>query len=301
MLIEEVYPHLPIRIIGEIKNVQSTKEKQPEEIRLRANRCASLTYGHENIMLDTVITAEELKDIIKSICKNSVYAYKDSISCGYVSLGNGIRAGVCGSAFCENGKVSAVYDITSIVIRIPQKTENAASFLCDLLKVHGYKKSCLIYAASGEGKTTLLRSAAHILSSGISPLRVSVIDSREELGAFLGGSGLCVDILKGYPKEIGSEIAARTLNAQIIICDEIFGEKEATALAGAVNCGIPILCSAHAGSVEELLSRHGINTLHKQKVFDFYVRIRRSERDFVFDYDIKKWEEANNCLQSLKL
>ena len=117
-------------------------------------------------------------------------------------------------------------------------------------------------------------------------MRVAVIDSREEIGAFLGGSGLCIDILRGYPKEIGIEIAARTLNAQLIICDEVFGEAEAVALGGAVNCGIPIICSAHAGNLEELLARPGISLLHRMCAFERYVRIFRTDEDFVFDFRI---------------
>jgi len=297
MLSEFIYPHLPKRLCLEINNVANELKKQPEEIRIRSQRRASLTYAGTNIFLNTVITEAEINDILKSICKNSIYAYKDSISRGYVSMENGIRAGIAGCAYCEGGSVSAVYDVTSIVIRIPQKTELAAKSFCDFLKEKNYKCSCLIYASAGVGKTTFLRSAARLLSSETPPLRVCVVDTREELGAFLGGSGLCVDILRNYPKEVGVEICARTLNAQMIICDEIFGEKEANALSGAVNCGIPVLCSAHAGNIKELITRRGIDILHKQKVFDYYVQLKRSDIDFVFEYDIKSEREANLCLK----
>ncbi len=295
MLTEEISHHLPQRLCAEINDICIIKKSLPEEIRIRSKRRASLTYASENVMLDTVISEDEMKDIVKSLCKNSVYAYKESIARGYISIGDGIRIGVIGSAFCENGSVSAVYDVSSVIIRIPKKAETAAKALCDMLGCKKHKRSCLIYASPGEGKTTLLRSAAHILSSGNDPLRVSVIDSRDELGAFLGGIGLCVDVLKGYPKEIGCEIATRTLNSQLIICDEIFGEKEAESLASAVNCGIPILCSAHAGSIRELINRPGIDTLHQKRVFDMYVKIERDSEAFKFKYMSMSWEEADNA------
>ena len=56
-------------------------------------------------MLDSVITSSEMQGILKSICQSSVYAYKENIKNGYISLGDGIRAGVCGTAFIENGKI----------------------------------------------------------------------------------------------------------------------------------------------------------------------------------------------------
>lgn len=288
----EALIHLPKRLTDEILRVEEKHSKPAEEIRIRANRRASLTYANKNYPLDSVITSEEMKDIVKSMCKNSVYAYKERIASGFISLGDGIRAGIAGSAYTENGQIQNIYDITSIAIRIPGKTEKAATALCEILKDGGFKKSCLIFAPSGIGKTTILRSAAQILSSGNSPLRVCVVDTREELGALLNGSGLCIDILRGYPKDIGIEIATRTLNAQIIICDEIFGEKEAMALCGAVNCGIPILCSAHASTPKELLSRNGITLLHKHRVFDMYVKIDRSAEDFAFDLSVYTHKEV---------
>ncbi len=293
MDLNTVFMHLPYRLSDEIKRITESGSFSPEEIRIRSNRRASLTYDNKNIMLDTVIKSEEMHSIVLSLCGQSIYAYKDSISRGYISINDGFRIGICGSASCENGKINAVYNVTSLVIRIPHQSEFCGDFLCEHLKSKRYKSSCLIFSPSGVGKTTVLRSVAFKISSGSTPLRVCVVDSREELGAFLSGSGLCIDVLKGYPKEKGIEIAARTLNAQLIICDEIFGEAEALALSGAVNCGIPILCSAHAGTVHELISRPGIDLLHKMKVFDDYVRISRTEKRFVFDYEITPMEALN--------
>lgn len=295
-IINEVLPLLPKRLSLEISEILKSLSQSPEEIRLRANRRASLTLWNKNLMLNSVTSSDEIRTTVQGICQNSVYAYKDSIAEGFVSLENGVRVGIAGKAFCENGRVSAVHDISSIVIRLPRKADLAAKALCSILSRNNRISSCLIYAASGEGKTTLLRSAAYILSGGVSPLRVCVVDTREELGAFLGGTGLCIDILKGYPKDIGCEIAARTLNSELIICDEIFGEKEAAALSGAVNCGIPILCSAHAASLDKLLTRQGIDLLHRRHVFDHYIKISRGKQDLEFNLKVDSWEDADHAI-----
>ena len=237
-------------------------------------------------MLRTALRPEEITETVKKMCQNSMYAYKETINAGYIPLANGVRIGVCGSAFCECGRISSIRNITSLSIRIPKRTDNVARALCDMLWHNGNLMSCIIFSPSGVGKTTVLRSVARIFSEGRDPLRVAVIDTREEIGAFLGGSGLCIDILRGYPKETGIEIAARTLNAQLIICDEVFGEAESRALCGAVNCGIPIICSAHAGSLNELLARPGISLLHQMRAFDRYVKLSRAEEQFVFNFEL---------------
>ena len=282
---DSVLSYMPLRLREEIIQTVDLIGDFPEEIRIRSERRASLTYGLKNIMLKAALKPEEVSEIVKRLCSSSLYAYKETINAGYIPLGNGVRVGICGNAFSEGGKVSAIRSITSLSVRIPKRTDNAALPLCDRLRGDGYVMSCIIFSPSGVGKTTVLRSVARIFSEGPDPLRVAVIDSREEIGAFLGGSGLCIDILRGYPKETGIEIAARTLNAQLIICDEVFGDAESRALCGAVNCGIPIICSAHAGTLEELLARPGISLLHQMRAFDRYVKISRTEEKFVFDFE----------------
>ena len=280
-----VLSYMPQRLREEIIGNVSSVGEFPEEIRIRSERRASLTNGTKNIMLKTALKSEEISEMVKRLCSNSLYAYKETINAGFIPLGNGVRVGICGNAYSEGGRVSSIRSITSLCIRIPKRTDDAADQLCKRLRKDGRVMSCMIFSPSGVGKTTVLRSTARIFAEGPEPLRVAVIDSREEIGAFLGGTGLCVDVLKGYPKETGIEIAARTLNAQLIICDEVFGDAESRALCGAVNCGTPIICSAHAASLGELLARPGISLLHQMRSFERYVKISRTEKPFVFDYE----------------
>lgn len=282
---EDVLSYLPLRLREEIMNKADELCDLPEEIRIRAERRASLTYGRKNVMLKTALGQDEVSETVKGLCRNSLYAYKETINAGFIPLGNGVRVGICGNAFCEGGRISSIRSITSLCIRIPKRTDSAAMPFCERIRTEHGVVSCMIFSPSGVGKTTVLRSVARIFSEGPTPLRVAVIDSREEMGAFLGGTGLCLDVLRGYPKETGIEIAARTLNAQIIICDEVFGEAESRALCGAVNCGIPIICSAHASTLSELLARPGISILHEMRAFDRYVKISRTDESFVFDFE----------------
>ena len=141
------------------------------------------------------------------------------------------------------------------------------------------------------GKTTLLRGCVNILSSGASPLRTVVVDTRGELDFAQEGDELCLDVLSGYPRRAGIEIATRSMNAQLIVCDEIGDYEEAMALVSSHNCGVPLIASAHAGSLSELLSRTGIRLLHEAGIFGAYVGIRRAPK-MDFSYDVTLWESA---------
>ena len=115
-------------------------------------------------------------------------------------------------------------------------------------------------------------------------MRTVVIDTRGELAFANEGRDLCLDVLSGYPRRQGIEIATRCLNAEVIICDEIGDYEEAMSLVASHNCGVPLIASAHAGSVEQLLSRTGLRLLHEAKIFGAYVGLERDGRGgFIFN------------------
>ena len=82
------------------------------------------------------------------------------------------------------------------------------------------------------------------------------------------------------------------MNAQLILCDEIGNEQEAEALMAAANCGVPIIATAHANSVERLLFRPGFDLLHRAGVFANYIGLRRRGTVSDFDYDICRWKDV---------
>ncbi len=278
---------LPYRLSDEIRQTSYTSI---EEIRMRAGRRCSLVVSGKNVMLDTVLDARELGDILEGMCQGSLYAFSDTINQGYISLPDGVRVGVCGRAGCDGDKIIGIYEVSSLSVRIPHKSRMVGSEICKLLNSFKRTEGVLVYSPPGVGKTTLLRSVAAMLASGAwasgcERMRVVVIDTRGELAFANEGRDLCIDVLSGYPRRKGIEIATRCLNAEVIICDEIGDYEEAMSLVASHNCGVPLIASAHAGSVEQLLSRTGLRLLHEAKIFGAYVGI---ERDGMggFGYDI---------------
>ena len=284
---------LPYRIADAI-NQSRANGRLCEEIRLRCKRNSSLTVsGGEQISLGVSLSREEMDDAVDRLCGGSLYAHGDTIKNGYISIFGGIRVGVCGRAAIDNGKMIGVSEISSVCIRLPHAIKADVGVVCKLLEKHDYSKGVLIYSPPGEGKTTVLRSIAAELSMVAErdrSLRVAVVDTRGELEYGLSNRSLTADILSGYPKGIGIEIALRTLNANVIICDEIGNEDEAKAVLEVSNGGAALVASAHAYDIESLMSKKSIRTMHDMGVFGAYVGIKRHEGEY--HYTVIEREEV---------
>lgn len=286
-----VYPLLPPRLCEEIDTC-SERFLRIEELRLRTERVAALTTERGTLRLQTVLSRAEMDEILLRLCNGSLYAHRDTIAEGYLTLPEGIRVGVCGRASVEGGRILGVYDISALNFRFPARLSGFGAPIVRMLRERRDGRGVLIYAPPGEGKTTLLRCVAAEMASGNDARRVAVIDTRGELGCSLGGKELAVDLLSGYPRGLGIEIATRTMNAELIVCDELGDEREAEAILAAQNAGVPFVATAHAENISGLLRRTGIRRLHEARVFFAYVGIQRRASGGDFAYTVTEWEEA---------
>ncbi len=244
------------------------------EIRLRAGRFASLTVAGENLMLPATLTEGELSSLLTAFCDGSLYAHRETLAEGYLDLGGGIRCGVCGRAVREGGRVVGVRDVTSLVLRLPHPVPTAGEHAEQIFRSLG-GRGLLIYSPPGVGKTTLLRDLGRRLACGRPPMRVAVIDSRGELSGGEYGRGARVDLLVGYPKATGLELAVRTLSPEVILLDEIGSRREAEAILAASGCGIPLVATAHAATARELAHRPAIRPLLRAGLFGRLIGLYR--------------------------
>lgn len=286
---------LPPRLCREI-GALALGTRHVEEVRLRRGHVASLTVGGHNLRLSTRLSADEMEQVLQSMCHGALYAFEDQLCRGYIALDGGIRVGVCGHAGVRDGRVSGVRDITALSIRIPAPTPAVGGEICELLREMQLTRGVLLYAPPGVGKTTLLRAVSAQMAGGEQPCRVAVIDTRGELGFSLTAPELLVDVLSGYPCHTAISIAVRSLAAQVIVSDEIGDSDQARAILSAHAAGVALVATAHAATLSELLARPGIRMLHDARVFGAYVRISRREEAFDFTYDVTKAEAADALL-----
>lgn len=261
-----------------------------EEVRLRRGRCASVTANGTNLRLSTVLSGAQMEALLLALCTGSLYAHGETLGEGYLVLPSGVRVGVCGRAAVVGGRVTGVESISAFSIRVPHEAPFVGDEICRIFDRLQKTRGVLVFSPPGVGKTTILRGVAARLAR---ELRVAVVDTRGELGALGGDEALFLDVLSGYPRGRGIGIAVRTMAAEVILCDEVGDLGEAREIVAAHTGGVPLIATAHAASVGELLSRPGMRLLHESRVFGAYVHASRGEEPFTYRFDTTEWEAAD--------
>lgn len=227
-----------------------------------------------------ISTQAQLQELFMHICGRSVFSHEQEIREGYVQMGGGCRAGICGRAVLEDGRVRSMRDITSIVVRIPREVPGCADrLLGGGLPWAELSRGLLIAGEPGSGKTTLLRDIARSLSMGrFGPSRrVAVLDTRGELspGFDLGPSA---DVLLSVPKGAGFQMAIRVLSPDVLICDELAPE-DLPAVRASVFAGVGLIATVHAHASDPL-SRPFIRELAGAGAFRTMVALRGRDSPF---------------------
>ena len=273
----QVLSFLPPQLREPLSRLPEQKRRQVTEIRLRQGKTLCLTLGGGSFFLQpsgqlspspaggVQVTGSLLQETLLSCCGRSLHSCADQLRQGFVTLPGGHRAGVAGTARTEGGQVLSVHGITSLNIRIAGAAPDGAALLTEKL-FGGGLCGALIAGPPLSGKTTLLKGIIGSLSGGWRGqyLRVAAADERGEL---TGCGGETADILTGYPKAYALELAVRSLSPQLLCCDEL-AAGEAEAVLTAMNAGVPLLCTIHASSPEELRRKRWLRPLLDGGVFD---------------------------------
>ena len=252
-----------------------------EELRLHPGKPALARSRRAGLLYGKIVTEDEFSEVIFEICDHSLHAHFDTINEGYIAY-KGLRVGICGRAVVTPGRgIVGVRDFTGLCFRIPGVHRGCAD-----AAVHEFlslKRGMLFYSPPGEGKTTVLREMIRSLASSPHNLRVSAVDTRGELAFGCEQECGTLDLFTGYPKAKGMEIALRCFAPQVIVCDEI-GAAEAQALLFSASCGVPILASAHAATLPQLLASPPIAKLHEAGIFGCYAALRRRSGGISFTF-----------------
>ncbi len=270
---QEILSMLPERISGAVMAASALHGGHLQEIRLYSGTQAFVVCRGRMIRLSEVCTERDFRTTVMQLCGNSLYAHSDTIREGYIFTSGGVRVGVCGRAVAPSGKIERIMDITSLCIRLPVRVPGAADDLLPYIFRGGGVHGMLIWSPPGVGKTTILREITAALAAADPPYRTAVVDTRQEITASLGNIG--VDILLGYPRAVGMEIAVRTVSPQAVLCDEIAGSADADAVLQCAASGAAVIATAHAGCREDLMRRKEIRYLLECGVFPTLVGLKR--------------------------
>ncbi len=203
----------------------------------------------------------EIEAVFRRLCSYSVHSFTDSINKGYITISGGHRAGVAGTAVAENGRISAVRDVSAINLRIAREIKGAANEIYRR-EFSEELRSVIIAGPPSSGKTTVLRDLVRQLAGAERGkiCKVFVCDERGELAACVSGveqndMGINSDIITSYPKTEGIMIGLRSFSPDIIVCDEIATDDEANAVEMGVNSGVCFALSIHARDERELKTK----------------------------------------------
>lgn len=231
-----------------------------------------------------IISQKDLAIVLQKLTQFSMYAFKDEIGEGFVTLPGGHRAGICGKVIYQEDGKRVIRDITSLNIRIAHQIIGCADNFYPCLEENGHFLSTLIISPPGCGKTTLLRELIRVISSGFmveNGQNVGVVDERSEIGNYTKDHsgfdlGPKTDLLDHCKKSDGMLFLLRTMSPEVIAADEIGDQKDIEAIKFIRFCGCSLLLTIHGNNLKDLLYRPYIGEYLKEHPFQRYIEIENN-------------------------
>lgn len=294
-----------------LDNIKAVDFAEVEEIRVRIGQPLMIRTASKDHFLNQLgketspdkayrVKREDLVSALERMTHSSVYAAEEDLKQGFLTLPGGNRVGVTGEVVLLHGQIQTMKHISALNLRIARDIEGRGlKILPHLLGNNGLVNHTLLISPPRAGKTTLLRDLIRLISNGVPELgltgqTVGVVDERGELAGMWQGQptydlGCRTDILDGCPKARGMSMLIRAMAPQVIAMDELGHPEDVAALRDALRTGVQILCTAHAGSLEEARSRPNLAQLLDQGVFERLVVLSRKHGPGTIEgvYDLK--------------
>ncbi len=227
-----------------------------QEIRIRCGKNIIVLADNREYAVSTIVDKEYIDNMLSYLTSNSVYAFKEEISEGFITIEGGNRAGICGKAVFRNGRVEHIKEITAINIRFAGEFLGCADPVFE--KIKNSLKNTIFISPPGCGKTTMLRDISRSIS--YMGKNVCIVDERCEIAPVCDREcsfdlGPRCDIMSAVPKYKGINMVLRAMNPDVIVVDEIGSDEDISAVYSALNSGVKIITSFHACDVNEFKRR----------------------------------------------
>lgn len=254
--LETILKVLPIHIKEEIFKKKDIDKIT--EIRLRVDKNIYIYYGLVEEKLELKVTFEDLILILRNVSSNSIYSVQNDINNGFITIPGGHRIGVVGEVVLSGGKIKNIKNISSMNIRVAKEYIGISDRVIHCIKDNNNNvKNTIIVSPPLCGKTTLLRDIVRNISN--SGKNVVVVDERGEIASMANGKcGLDVgdrtDVISYVPKEIGMQMAVRSMAPDVVFTDEIGTEEDTLAIKYLCRSGVNFVTTMHGYSLEDIMN-----------------------------------------------
>lgn len=270
------------KIVQAILNSINEKEIETlEEIRIRVSKPIILKLANKEIIVEYIVTTQDILEIVEKITENSMYSYQQQICSGYITLKGGHRVGISGNVVMEENKVINVNYIYSLNFRIARQIIGVAEKVVNEVLKNDEVSNTLIISKPGAGKTTILRDLIRIISK---TKTVGVVDERGEIAAMYKNEpqndlGIKVDILSNISKNLGIKMLVRSMSPDVIVADEIGTKEDIEAIKYAVTSGVKGIFTAHANNIEDIKKSPILKELLDLNLIDKIIILDKNNRE----------------------
>lgn len=298
-----IFEILPLSLGRILQRLPTELLSRLEEIRVRENKPLEVIYqgkyrfvSAEGKLLEFpqeayAPTRGDCIKLLDLLTNHSMYTLDEELKRGYITVQGGHRVGLAGRTVLDQGVVKQIKDISSFNIRIAREIQGAGLPLLPYLMDMSSKSvhHTLIVSPPQQGKTTLIRDLARLISYGQWPgsqavwkgLKVGIVDERSELAAcFQGVPGFDVgprtDVLDSCPKAEGMMMMIRSMSPDVLVVDEIGRREDVLSIHEALHAGIRVIATAHGGNLQDVMGRPILSELIAAQVFSRYVVLGNS-------------------------
>ena len=233
-------------------------------------------------------TREDCRKLLELLTNYSVYSFDEQLRSGYITVPGGHRVGLAGRIVMEDNRVKLFKEVAGFNVRVARQVLGAGQAVLPHLLEPGTRLPyhTLIISPPRQGKTTLIRDLARLIScGGPAPngagaaqrgLKVGIVDERSEIAACEKGVprfdlGPRTDVLDGCPKAVGMMMMIRSMSPDVLIADEIGRPEDAEAIREALHAGVRVIATAHGADLADVRQRPILRELIRDAVFSRYV------------------------------